>query len=115
VSLPVVLRDEASTEFDEAFDYYEAQRAGLGVDFVARVQQVFDRISANPFLHAVVLGEGGRAKKVSEPFLFSSGFPVSRTRVPVRPLAAKLSVHWLWTNGRRGRTNEYRPSTQLCL
>ncbi|MDB5313639.1 MAG: hypothetical protein JWO38_7841 [Gemmataceae bacterium] len=30
MSLPVVLRDEAQTEFDEGFDYYEAQRAGLG-------------------------------------------------------------------------------------
>ena len=54
VSLPVVLRDEAQAEFDEAFDYYEGQRAGLGVDFVARVQRVFDRIAANPLLHKPV-------------------------------------------------------------
>jgi hypothetical protein len=39
VSLPIVLRDEAQAEFDEAFDCYEEQRKGLGVDFVARVQQ----------------------------------------------------------------------------
>lgn len=57
MSLPVVLRDEAQGEFDNAFDYYETQRAGLGVDFVARVQQVFDRIGANPLLHWVVLGD----------------------------------------------------------
>jgi hypothetical protein len=31
VSLLVLLRDEAQAEFDEAFDYYEAQRLGLGV------------------------------------------------------------------------------------
>lgn len=53
MSLPVVLRDEARDELDEAFDYYEGQRTGLGVDFVTRVQEVFDRISANPRLHAV--------------------------------------------------------------
>jgi len=57
MSLPVVLRDEAQAEFDEAFDYYEAQQAGLGADFVARVQRVFDRIGANPLLHRVVLGD----------------------------------------------------------
>jgi toxin ParE1/3/4 len=57
VTLPVVLRDEAQAEFDDAFDYYEGQRAGLGVDFVARVQQVFDRISANPLLHAAVFSD----------------------------------------------------------
>ena len=42
MTLPVVLRDEAIVEFDEAFDYYEGQRAGLGVDFVTRVQQIFN-------------------------------------------------------------------------
>ena len=57
MSLPVVLRDEAQAEFDEAFDYYEGQRPGLGVDFVARVQQVFDRIAANPQMHGVVFAD----------------------------------------------------------
>jgi toxin ParE1/3/4 len=57
VSLPVVLRGEALVEFDEAFDYYEGQRAGLGVDFVARVQQVLDRIAANPQMHAIVFAD----------------------------------------------------------
>ena len=46
MSLPVVLRPEARAEFDEAFDWYEQQRSGLGVDFVTQVQEVFDRISA---------------------------------------------------------------------
>ncbi len=57
MSLPVVLRAEAQAEFDEAFDYYETQRTGRGVDFAARVQDVFDRIAANPQLHAVVLAD----------------------------------------------------------
>lgn len=38
MSLAVVLRAEAQTDFDEAFDWYEAQRPGLGVDFAAEVQ-----------------------------------------------------------------------------
>jgi plasmid stabilization system protein ParE len=61
MSLPVVLRDEAQTEFDEAFDHYEGQRPGLGIQFAERVQDVFDRISANPQLHAVVLGDVRKA------------------------------------------------------
>jgi hypothetical protein len=48
VSLPVVLRDEAWAEFDEAFDWYESQWADLGPEFAAEVQKVFDRIAANP-------------------------------------------------------------------
>lgn len=68
MTLPVVLRDEATAEFDEAFDYYEAQRAGLGVDFAARVQQVFDRIAANPHLHAVVFADIRKAVVSRFPF-----------------------------------------------
>jgi plasmid stabilization system protein ParE len=54
VSLPVVLRAEAQAEFDEAFDWYEARRPGLGVDFAECVQEAFDRISANPQINGVV-------------------------------------------------------------
>lgn len=66
--LPLVLRDEASAEFDEAFDYYERQQPGLGVDFVARVQRVFDRIAATPRLHAIVLGDVRRAGVTRFPY-----------------------------------------------
>jgi len=48
MSLPIVLRLEARAEFDEAFDWYEQQRPGLGVDFVTQVQEVLERISATP-------------------------------------------------------------------
>ncbi len=68
MSLPIVLRDEAQAEFDEAFDYYEGQRAGLGVDFVARVQQVFDRISANPLMHAAVFSDVRKAVVTRFPY-----------------------------------------------
>jgi toxin ParE1/3/4 len=68
MSLPVVLRDEAQAEFDVAFDYYEAQRAGLGLDFMARVQRVFDRIGANPRMHRVVLGDIRKAVVTRFPY-----------------------------------------------
>lgn len=61
MSLPVVLRAEAQTDFDEAFDWYEAQRPGLGTDFATEVQKVFDRVSANPFLHGVVVQDVRKA------------------------------------------------------
>jgi toxin ParE1/3/4 len=68
MSLPVVLRDEAQAEFDEAFDYYDAQKVGLGVTFAGRVQEVFDRISANPLLHAVVLRDIRKAVVARFPY-----------------------------------------------
>lgn len=68
MTLPVVLRDEAQAEFDEAFDYYEGQRPGLGVDFAARVQEVFDRIAANPQLHAAVFADVRKALVARFPY-----------------------------------------------
>ena len=57
MSLPVVLRDEAQAEFDQAFDWYDARRPGLGTEFLTEVQRVFDRIAANPLLHRVVFAD----------------------------------------------------------
>jgi toxin ParE1/3/4 len=57
MSLPVVLRDEAQMEFDEAFDYYDQRREGLGVEFVAEVPRVFDRLASNPGLGRVVMSD----------------------------------------------------------
>jgi toxin ParE1/3/4 len=54
MSRAVVLRAEAKREFDEAFDWYEQRRAGLGRDFVACVEEAFDRIAKTPELFATV-------------------------------------------------------------
>ena len=53
---PVVLRDEAEAEFDEAFDWYDA-RAGLGPAFAAEIQRSFDGIAATPLMHAVTFAD----------------------------------------------------------
>ncbi len=68
MTLPVVLRDEAQAEFDEAFDYYEAGRPGRGVRFAARVQDVFDRIAANPLLHAAMFADVRKAVVAKFPY-----------------------------------------------
>lgn len=81
MTLPVVLRDEAREEFDEAFDFYESRRAGLGVDFVSRVQQVFDRIAANPQIHATVFADIRKA--VVRRFPYSVFYRADATRVEV--------------------------------
>jgi plasmid stabilization system protein ParE len=75
------LRDEAQAEFDEAFDYYEGQRPGLGVSFAARVQDVFDRIGANPLLHAAVFADIRKA--VVARFPYCVFYRAEATRVEV--------------------------------
>jgi plasmid stabilization system protein ParE len=57
MSLPIVFRAAAQAEFDEAAGWYEAQKAGLGTDFVAEVQRVLDTISNQPERHAIVSGD----------------------------------------------------------
>ncbi len=52
--LPVRLLPEARVEFDEATDWYEQRRSGLGAIFLARVREVFDRVAADPDRHPVV-------------------------------------------------------------
>jgi toxin ParE1/3/4 len=57
VSLPIALRAEAQAEFDEAFDWYERRRPGLGVLFARRVRDVFSRIAGHPQLYAAVFAD----------------------------------------------------------
>jgi plasmid stabilization system protein ParE len=48
MSLPIVFRRAARTEFDDATDWYEQRRAGLGTTFVDAVQKVLDQIASQP-------------------------------------------------------------------
>jgi plasmid stabilization system protein ParE len=81
VSLRVVLRAEAQAEFDEAFDWYDAQRPGLGVAFATQVRDVFARIGANPQLHAVVFADVRKA--VVARFPYCVYYRVEATRIQV--------------------------------
>jgi toxin ParE1/3/4 len=57
MSRSLVLRSVAKFEFDEATDWYEQRRVGLGAKFVAQVQRVLDRISEFPESYPIVHGD----------------------------------------------------------
>lgn len=57
MSLSVVLRPVADQEFEDAAQWYESQRLGLGGDFAAEVRQVFDSISNQPDRFPVADGD----------------------------------------------------------
>ena len=44
MSFPVGLRAEASRDAEEARDYFDAQKAGLGQDFIDRLNETLNRI-----------------------------------------------------------------------
>jgi plasmid stabilization system protein ParE len=69
VSLPIIFLPEARAEFDDAYDWYESQRAGLGEAFADQVQRVLDRIIAvTPRMHAAVLGDVRKAVVARFPY-----------------------------------------------
>lgn len=61
MSYRVVVRRIAQEEFDDAFDWYEKQQKGLGVQFADRVRETFTQISARPEIHPTVLRDVRRA------------------------------------------------------
>ncbi len=44
----VTFRKQARREFDEAGDWYEKERPGLGSEFLAEIQLLIQRIANNP-------------------------------------------------------------------
>ena len=46
--LPVIFRRQARREFDEAGDWYEKERAGLGLEFLDEIGRLLSRIATTP-------------------------------------------------------------------
>lgn len=57
LSLPLVFRRVARSEYVAAGDWYEARSAGLGATFTAAVQRVLDTVADRPGLYAVVAAD----------------------------------------------------------
>ena len=49
-----IVRPAAAADIDEAFLWYEGQRAGLGAEFLSAAQALIDPIAENPHKHPVV-------------------------------------------------------------
>ena len=81
MSLPVVLRPNASQDVREARDHYEALRAGFGRRILNRLDEVLTRISALPTLYAMVW-RNVRAARMRQ-FTYVVDFRVHDDRVEV--------------------------------
>ena len=55
--LPIVFRRIARRELDESISWYEAQRAGLGVEFAVEVDTFLQRIAETPEQFPHIRGE----------------------------------------------------------
>ncbi|HEY2827577.1 MAG TPA: type II toxin-antitoxin system RelE/ParE family toxin [Pirellulales bacterium] len=54
MNLPIRLLPEAKAEFDAAADWYEQRRTGLGLEFMGRIHEAFQRIADHPEIKATV-------------------------------------------------------------
>jgi plasmid stabilization system protein ParE len=52
MTFQLVVEPAAHADADEAYKYYESKQHGLGAQFMARVEEVFDQIRDNPQLFA---------------------------------------------------------------
>ena len=68
MSATVLFRRVARSEFDEATDWYERRRSGLGPRFVMAVQGVLDRIVNQPDFYPLVEGDVREARVRRFPF-----------------------------------------------
>ena len=55
--LPLAFHRAARVEFDQAADWYDEQRTGLGAAFTAAVQNLLDQIRERPLLYPVALDD----------------------------------------------------------
>ncbi len=67
MSLPVVLGPDAARDVETVAAWYE-EKAGSGAQFVAKVQEVLDRIGPMPESHAVVYRDLRRARVPRFPY-----------------------------------------------
>lgn len=81
MSRTLILTRVARREFDEAADWYDEQRDGLGTRFIMEVNNVLDRLRANAEQYAV-LHENLREALVHE-FPFAVYYRIEDTRIVV--------------------------------
>ncbi len=53
----IIIRLEAESDIKDAYEWYEAQRKGLGENFLLCVEEGLSRASRNPAIHSVVYKE----------------------------------------------------------
>jgi plasmid stabilization system protein ParE len=61
MTAPLSIRSEAEAEIQEAYDWYEAQRPGLGDEFLAAVRQALAAVERSPRQYPIVRGKVRRA------------------------------------------------------
>jgi len=57
----VIIQPEAEMDLDDAYDYLQSRKKGLGFDLLEEISDIIARLESNPFLFQKVYGEKRRA------------------------------------------------------
>lgn len=53
MAFPIVVDAAAEHDLEDAVRWYDDQRGGLGTEFLAKIEESFQRIAAAPEIHAI--------------------------------------------------------------
>jgi hypothetical protein len=93
MTVPLVFHPEVQKDVNEAYRWYEGQKAGLGKDFLAAIEEVYHRIQRMPRIHQLIYQDIRRGLPRRFPYgVFQIGLKSSRyTTTGVIPKAGKLA------------------------
>jgi len=81
MTLSVAFRRQARREFDDAGDWYEKERIGLGLEFLAEIGQLLNRVVSAPNQFPIVHRDVRKA--VARRFPYCIYFRVRNQRIVV--------------------------------
>jgi plasmid stabilization system protein ParE len=96
----LVFRRRVGQDLAAAYGWYEGQRAGLGEDFLAEIEESLDTIERFPEMFAQVHGEVRRAM-VSR-FPYAVFYRIEREQVVVLTVLHTARDPRLWPRSRKG-------------
>jgi len=88
------IRPEAESDIAVAFDWYETEYSGLGVQFFDTLSESFERITSNP-LHYADLGQGIR-RKLLQKFPYAVFFVLDRGEIWVLAVLQQSQSPDIW-------------------
>ena len=51
---PIIIRAEAEADINDAYQWYESQRKGLGEGFLLCIEEALSRITRTPLIYSIV-------------------------------------------------------------
>ena len=80
-SYPLTIRAEAAADIRNAYDWYQSQQPGLGLEFFIEVEIVFDRLRQFPEVHPIVYRDTRQALLRRFPYVVYYLFEQGRVEI----------------------------------